>query len=192
MKNLIKKTAIVLVLGVLFMTGCSKGSDNNNTTPPADGTRGVHFKIAGQQYDIAVVRAIYDPTSKTFAIYNNALPGAPDTTLTLAVGSDFSGSTGTFKGDDNNKGFVFGFILFAGNITSPTAAYGAGQNDPNSSETVANTPISISLTSFSYSGSAGTEPYGNVTAQGTFSGTAYDIKNNAFVAITDGTFIVHP
>jgi hypothetical protein len=56
---------------------------------------------------------------------------------------------------------------------------------------VANTPVSITPTSFSYSGSEGA-PYGNVTAQGTFSGTVYDVKNNAFVAITDGTFAVHP
>lgn len=108
MKYSIKKSAIVLVLAVLAMTGCSKGIANGGSGAGA-GTRGVHFKIAAQQYDIAAVRAIYDPTSKTFAIYNNVVLVPADTSLTLAVGSDFSGSTGTFKGDDNNKGFVFRF-----------------------------------------------------------------------------------
>jgi len=56
---------------------------------------------------------------------------------------------------------------------------------------VVNTPVSITLTSFSYSGSEGA-PYGNVTAQGTFSGTVFDVVSNTFVAITDGTFNVHP
>jgi hypothetical protein len=187
MKNSIKKSAVVLILTVLAMTGCSKGSDNNSTTPPAAGTRSVRFKIAGQQYEIDVVRAIYDPTSKTFAIYNNALAGASDTLLTLALGSDFTGSTGTFKGDDNNKGFVFGLASI-----NPLVGYGAGKNDTgNTPETVANTPVSITLTSFSYAGSI-SATYGNVTAQGTFSGTVYDIKNNVFVALTDGTFNVHP
>ena len=58
-------------------------------------------------------------------------------------------------------------------------------------ETVANTPVRITLTSFSYSGSPGA-PNGKVTAQGTFSGTAYDIKNNTFVTLSDGTFNIHP
>jgi hypothetical protein len=171
------------------MAGCKKSSGKDS--PPDASPRGVHFKIAGKQYDVAVVRGIYDPASKTFAIYNNALPGAPNTTLTLSIGSNFTGSTGTFKSDDDDKGFVFGFLLFDGSLTKPIVAYGAGQNDSNTGETVANTPVSITLTSFSFSGSI-SATYGNVTAQGTFSGTAYDIKNNTFVAVTDSTFNVHP
>jgi hypothetical protein len=190
MKNSTKKYAIVLVLAVLAMTGCSKGSDNG-TTPPADKTRGVHFKAAGKQYDLDSVRAIYDPASKIFLISNIVVLLPADTSLALAIGSDFSGSTGTFKGDDNNKGFVFHFLLFGGSVTNPIAGYEGGQNDANSVATVANTPVSITLTSFSYSGSEGA-PYGNVTAHGTFSGTVYDVVTNAFVAITDGTFTVHP
>ena len=190
MKYPIIKYAIVLVLGILAMAGATKssGKDNSLVASPL----GVHFKIAGKQYDVAVVRGIYDPASKTFAIYNNALPGSPQTTLTLSIGSNFTGSTGTFKSDNNNKGFVFGFILFDGSLNKLIGGYGAGQNDSgNTNETVANTPVSITLTSFSISGSI-TAPYGNVTAQGTFSGTAYDIKNKTFVTITDGTFNIHP
>jgi hypothetical protein len=189
MKNSIKKYALVSVLSILAMTGCKKSSGKDSTSNAVP--LGVHFKIAGKQYDVTVVRGIYDPASNTFAIYNNVLPGSPDTTLTLAIGSNFTGSTGTFKSDDNDKGFVFGFVLFDGSLTKPIVGYGAGQNDSNSGETVANTPISITLTSFSFSGSPGAL-YGNVTAQGTFSGTAYDIKNNTFVVLSDGTFSIHP
>lgn len=189
MKNSTRKSAIFFVLGILAMTSFKKSGANDR--PPNAGSRGVHFKIAGKQYDIMVVRGIYDAASKTFAIYNNALPGSPDTTITLGIGSNFKGSTGTFKSDDNGKGFVFGFLLFAGSITKPIVGYGAGQNDTNTGETVANTPVSMTLTSFSFSGSVGAL-YGNVTAQGTFSGTAYDIINKKFVAVSDGTFNIHP
>ena len=107
--------------------------------------------------------------------------------LIPAMDIDFTGSTGTFKGDDDNKGFVFGLASI-----NPEIGYGAGKNDTgNTPETVANTPVSITLTSFSYSGSI-SATYGNVTAEGTFSGTVYDIKNKTFVALTDGTFTVHP
>jgi hypothetical protein len=189
MKISIKKYAIVLVLGILAMTGYNKRSAKDTGT--GTGSVGVHFKIAGKQYDVTVVRGIYDPASKTFAIYNNVLPGSPVTTLTLSIGSNFTGSIGSFKSDENDKGFVFGFVLFDGSLTKPIVGYGAGQNESDNDETVANTPVSITLTSFSFSGSPGA-PNGNVTAQGTFSGTAYDIKNNRFVALTDGTFNVHP
>jgi hypothetical protein len=125
-------------------------------------------------------------------VMRQGLPGAPDTTLTISVGTNFTGATGTFKSDANNKGFVFGFILFNGGLAKePICAYGAGQNDANSGETVTGTLVSITITGFSISGSPGSV-HGNVTAEGTFSGTAYDSKNRKTVALTDGAFNVHP
>ena len=177
------------VLCVVVILGCS--NSNGKIDGSNGGPEGVHFKIDGKQYDIPIVRGIYDKATKLFAVYNNGLPGAPETTITVSVGANFTGGTGTFKSDVDDKGFVFGFILFNGNLSKePICGYGAGQNDSNSGETVANTPVSITITSFSVSGSPAAF-HGNVTAQGTFSGTAYDIKNKKSVTLTDGTFNVH-
>lgn len=190
MKNSIRKWTIVFALGMLAITSWTKSVGNARGSSGAD-PAGVHFKIAGKQYDVTAIRGIYDPSSKTLAIYNASLPGFPQTTITLAIGSDFTGRTGTFKSDVNDKGFVFGFLLFAGSLNKPIAGYGAGQNDSNSGETVANSPVSITLTSFSYSGSPGAVKW-NVIAEGTFSGTVYDIINKKYVALTDGTINIHP
>jgi len=37
-----------------------------------------------------------------FSIYNAGLPDFPDTTITLSVGANFTGGTGTFKSDVND------------------------------------------------------------------------------------------
>jgi hypothetical protein len=190
MKGLIRKLSKTFFSGVVVIVACSNMTGKANDA--GEESRGVHFKIDGKQYDIPVVRGIYDKTTKVFAVYNNGLPGAPDTTITISVGTNFTGGSGTFKSDVNDKGFVFGFILFNGSLRKdPVCGYGAGQNDSNSGETVAGTPVSITITHFSVSGSPAA-PYGNVTAQGTFSGTAYNLKTRKTVALTDGMFKVHP
>jgi hypothetical protein len=190
MKNSIGKWALVLTIGIIALTSFRKSSGHDGEGSGA-APAGVHFKIAGKQYDVTAIRSIYDAKSKTFAIFNAGLPGFPQTTITLAVGSHFTGSAGTFKSADDGKGFVFGFILFAGSINKVIVGYGAGQNDSNSGETVAGSPITMTLTSFSNSGSPGATT-GNVSAQGTFSGTVYDIQNKKYVALTDGTINIHP
>jgi hypothetical protein len=189
MISVIRKSAIVFAMGMLAIIICKQSSGKvggGSGTAPA----GVHFKIAGKPYDVTPIRSIYDPASKSFAIFNAGLPGFPNTTCMLRIGSNFTGSTGTFKSDKDDKGFVFSFVLYGGSVNKPIVGYGAGQNDPISGETVAGSPITITLTSFSYSGSAGAAT-GNVTAQGTFSGTVYDILNKKYVALTDGTFNIH-
>jgi hypothetical protein len=191
MKNAIGKRAVIFAMVMLAITGFRKSSDNDAVSKIPAAGQGVHFKIAGKQYDVTVIRGLYDPKSKTFAIFNAGLPGFPQTTISLAIGTNFTGSTGTFKSDKGKKGFVFGFVLYAGSFTKPIVGYGAGQDDSSSGETVAGSPISITLTSFSSSGSPGAAT-GNITAQGTFSGTAYDILNKKYVSLTDGTFNIHP
>ena len=189
MKNVIRKSAIVFAMGMLAITSFRKRSGNDGIDSGAAAT-GVHFKIAGKQYDVTAIRSIYDPASKSFAIFNAGLPGFPNTTCMLRIGSNFTGSIGTFKSDKDNKGFVFSFVLYGGSVNKPIVGYGAGQNDSISGETVAGSPITITLTSFSHSGSPGAAT-GNVTAQGTFSGTVYDILNKKYVVLTEGTFNIH-
>ena len=190
MKNSIRKSSIVFAIGILALTSFRKSSSHDGVRSDA-GPAGVHFKVAGKQYDVTAIRGIYVPSSKTFAIFNAGLAGFPNTTISLAVGSNFTGSTGTFKSAEDAKGFVFGFVLYSGSVTKPVVGYGGGQNDSNSGETVAGSPITMTLTSFSSAGSPGAAT-GNVTAQGTFSGTVYDILNKKYVPLTDGTINIHP
>jgi hypothetical protein len=67
-----------------------------------------YFNFWYLPFDVTAIRGIYDPSSKTLALFNTGLPDFPQTTITLAIGSDFTGRTGTFKSDVNDKGFVFG------------------------------------------------------------------------------------
>jgi hypothetical protein len=143
---------------------------------------GVHFKIAGHPYDIPQIRGIYlKDKGGMFTIYNAGLPGFPETTITLSIGSDFTASTGTFKSAANDKGFIFGFTQ--GTMKDMTG-YTAGKDDPDQGITAANTPVA----SFSVVGTDYIK--GNVTAQGAFSGKVYDFKNKRTVDLTDGTFSV--
>lgn len=191
MKSIKPSLSRLLLFAItLFASACGMANANGGGTPGGDvvsGPVGVHFKIDGKQYDIPLVRGLYDKQSATLAIYNAGLPGFPETIITLAIGSNFTGSTGTFKSDANGKGFVFGFTL--GNMKD-MIGYAGGKDDPDRAFTVASTPISITITSFSISGSDMIK--GNISAQGTFSGTAYDFKNKRTVQLTDGTFSVHP
>jgi hypothetical protein len=150
--------------------------------PPATG---VHFKIDGKSFDIPQVLGIYlKDKGGIFSVYNAGMPGFPETTISLAIGSDFTGSPGTFKGDANDKGFVFGYTQ---GTLKDMIGYAGGKDDPSGSFTVASTPIRITVTSFSVTGIT---KQGNVTAQGTFSGKVYDFKNKKTVDLTDGTFSV--
>lgn len=123
---------------------------------------GVHFIISGHPYDIPQVRGIYlKDKGGMFTIYNAGLPGFPETTITLSIGSDFTASTGTFKSAANDKGFVFGFTQ--GTMKDMTG-YAAGKDDPDQGITAAGTPITITVASFSVVSTDYIK--GNVTAQG--------------------------
>jgi hypothetical protein len=147
---------------------------------------GVHFKTDGKSFDIPQVRGLYiKDNGGMFSVYNAGMPGFPETTITLVIGSDFTGSPGTFKGDTGDKGFVFGYTQ---GTMKDMIGYAGGKDDPSGGFTVASTPISITVTSFSVTGTNYIQ--GNVTAQGTFSGKVYDFKNKKTVELTDGTFNV--
>ena len=173
--------SLALLFSISLFTGHPDGGNTNA------GPVGVHFKIDGKQYDIPVVMGIYDKSKAMFVVYNAGLSGFPQTTIILSIGSNFTGGTGTFKSDANEKGFVFGFTL--GNMKD-MIGYAGGKDDPSNAFTVASTPISITVTAFSGSGTVSMA--GNVTTQGTFSGKVYDFKNKKTVSLTDGTFNVHP
>jgi hypothetical protein len=201
MKSIQFSTSLVLLFSItLFASAYSManaGRSGTHRTNPGSGTSsganisggpaGVHFKINGKQYDIPKVRGMYDKKAGIFTVYNAFLPGFPETMITLAVGANFTGSAGTFKSDVNDKGFVFGFSL--GNLKD-IIGYSGGKDDPDGAFTVASTPVSLTITNFSASGSDFIK--GNVTAQGTFSGKVYDLKNKMTVTLTDGTFNVQP
>ena len=158
MKRIKFSSGLVLLFSIaLFAGACSmvnadssvshnSASDGSNTV---GGPAGIHFKIDGKQYDISIVRGIYKK-GVVFSIYNAALPGFPDTTITLSVGANFTGGIGTFKSDVNDKGFVFGFNV--GNMKD-MISYIGGKDDPGRAFTVASTSVSITITSFSESGS---------------------------------------
>jgi hypothetical protein len=154
-------------------------------TSKAASPAGVHFKVAGTPYDIPQVRGIYIKEKGLFTIYNSGLPGFPQTTITLSIGADFTGSTGTFKSDVKDKGFIFGFTQ--GNMKD-MIGYAGGKDDPNTGVTAANTPMTITVSSFSVVGTNYIQ--GNVTTKGTFCGKVYDFKNKKPVDLTDGSFNV--
>jgi hypothetical protein len=51
----------------------SNPSGSNTGSSPA----GIHFKIDGKQYDISIVRGIYEKKGAIFSLYNAGLPGFP-------------------------------------------------------------------------------------------------------------------
>lgn len=174
-------TSLALVFTLVSTAYRPIASDRQAAPAP-----GVHFKIDGKSFDIPQVLGIYiKDNGGKFAVYNAGMPGFPQTTITLAIGSDFTGSPGTFKGDAGDKGFVFGYTQ---GTLKDMIGYAGGKDDPSGGFTVASTPIHITVTSFSASSS--NYMHGNVTAQGTFSGKVYDFKNKKTVDLTDGTFSV--
>jgi hypothetical protein len=178
------RTPFLTSLALVFTLVSTAYRPVASNRPPAPAP-GVHFKIDGKSFDISQVLGIYlKDKGGMFSVYNAGMPGFPETTISLAIGSDFTGSPGTFKGDANDKGFVFGYTQ--GTLKDMTG-YAGGKDDPSGDFTVASTPIHITVTSFSVTG---INKQGNVTAQGTFSGKVYDFKNKKTVDLTDGTFSV--
>ena len=184
MKSAPLLTGVILLYSILLFTSAYR------PVTPADraaSPTGVHFKIAGKQVDIPHAIGIYvKEKGGVFTVYNAGLPGFPETTISLAVGSKFKGSTGTFKSAADEKGFVF--LFTQGNMKN-MIGYAGGKDDPDGAFTVASTPISITITSFSAVGTDYVRGH-LVSAQGTFSGKVYDFKNKTTVDLTDGTFNV--